>query len=423
VELREPLRQRHADAQPAAPAVIGPRTGTERLEDPRQVLAVHAEPGVPDSDGGGGSIRPLREGDRDAASRLGELDRVLQDVREDLGEPRGISADPERPIGQVRLEGQPRGFQGDPVIRDGAPDHFGEIDALSPEQDRPAGDARQVEEIVGDPGHMSHLALDDVAGLRRQVSVGIALEHVERALDGRERASDLVREDRQELILAAARLGELGFAQTQGIFHALPLLQLPFQALGQLLGPAARDLVGQVRDDQVRDSLHALHRVDGDVDRHHGAVGAKEPELALPASGIHDLGVGRLEGSGEEPVHRFPDDFVHRPLQHLGEPSITVENRPIRTRRDRPLLHLLDQNPIRSVGRLQRQDALPVRPGDDECIHPVVPDGLDQVLRLFQFLAQTLPCFLRGNVHGSLPVWVRTWATLIEHVRTPSVPE
>ncbi len=84
------------------------------------------------------------------------------------------------------------------------------------------------------------------------------------------------------------------------------------------------------------------------TETHHGAVGPNEPEFALPASGVHDLGVGRLEGSGEEPIYRFPNDFIQRTLHHLGELSIAVENRPVRPHRDRPLLHPLHENPVRS---------------------------------------------------------------------------
>ena len=56
---------------------------------------------------------------------------------------------------------------------------------------------------------MVDLALDDAADPRRDRLVRIVLEHLDGGLQRLQRVAQLVREDREELVLAAIGLGEL----------------------------------------------------------------------------------------------------------------------------------------------------------------------------------------------------------------------
>ena len=90
--------------------------------------------------------------------------------------------------------------------------------------DRAARDARDVEQVVDQPRQVQRLAVDDVA---RPLSCGLSIDAARHDLDGvadrRERIAQLVREDREELVLVpvgslqrglgARALGDLGLQQ------------------------------------------------------------------------------------------------------------------------------------------------------------------------------------------------------------------
>ena len=79
-------------------------------------------------------------------------------------------------------------------------------DGRLPELDLSLGDARDVEEVIHEPRHVAHLALDDlVLGSRGSARA----QEREGGRDRGERVAELVRQHREELVLRARRRLEL----------------------------------------------------------------------------------------------------------------------------------------------------------------------------------------------------------------------
>ena len=70
----------------------------------------------------------------------------------------------------------------------------------------PGGDVDDIEEVVHQPAEVRDLVTDRLARADRDVVVSAdAVEHADRADDGRERIAELVPQHRQELVLRAVR--------------------------------------------------------------------------------------------------------------------------------------------------------------------------------------------------------------------------
>jgi hypothetical protein len=106
------------------------------------------------------------------------------------------------------------------VARDGA-----QVEHVLRQRDHAAGHARDVEQVVEQAGHVADLAFDDGAGLAQALLAGLAgLEDLGRHADRGERIAQFVRQHRQEFVLAAVGLAQLGFggaAEHQFAFGAL----------------------------------------------------------------------------------------------------------------------------------------------------------------------------------------------------------
>ena len=108
VHLDQPLHQRQADAQPALRALQRPVHLGEHVEDAGQHLGRDADAGVPDPDHRLLAV-PL-DGEPDAPAALGVLGGVVQQVRQDLGQP-----------GQVGVQRGPAPAAARPSARGPAP--------------------------------------------------------------------------------------------------------------------------------------------------------------------------------------------------------------------------------------------------------------------------------------------------------------
>ena len=84
----------------------------------------------------------------------------------------------------------------------GRVDEAGEFEALLAQFDLPLRDARHVEQIVDDPHHVGHLAVEHLPRARRlgRVAVG-APQHLERESHRGQRISQFMRQDAEELVL------------------------------------------------------------------------------------------------------------------------------------------------------------------------------------------------------------------------------
>ena len=70
-------------------------------------------------------------------------------------------------------------------------------------------DPRDIEQVVDEPCQQRELAIADLEHPRRQRPIRRRLREVEQRAERRERVAELVREDREELVLAVIVVGEL----------------------------------------------------------------------------------------------------------------------------------------------------------------------------------------------------------------------
>jgi hypothetical protein len=95
------------------------------------------------------------------------------------------------------------------VIVDRLAHELAELDPLALELDLAARDPRDVEQVVDQPRHVRDLALDDRARVDRLLAVRLdVIEDEQAAADRAEWVAQLVREHREEIVLAAARLAQ-----------------------------------------------------------------------------------------------------------------------------------------------------------------------------------------------------------------------
>ena len=103
-----------------------------------------------------------------------------------------------------------------PARLDGARDHLTERDALQPELDLAAGDARDLQQVVDQPDHVVDLPVHDLER-RLERSLGLRQrQRLQRVANRRERIAQLVRQRGQELVLAPVGLLQRGIGALAG---------------------------------------------------------------------------------------------------------------------------------------------------------------------------------------------------------------
>ena len=81
---------------------------------------------------------------------------------------------------------------------------------LALQLDQSAVDARQVQQVVDEAGHLAHLPVDHLLGADLRRRLGREPQHGHRVLDRGERIAQLVRERGEELVLAPVLLAQHG---------------------------------------------------------------------------------------------------------------------------------------------------------------------------------------------------------------------
>lgn len=173
-----------------------------------------------------------------------------------------------------------------------AHDH-GQVHRLPLQGHQPAGDAAHVHQVVDERDHVVDLALHHFAqALDRLLVVGRALHHFECVAQRCERVAQLVREDGDELVLAAVGVlqRELGLLAHRDVVEE--------HRDQVLLGPADAERVHVVPAVQCLGPVLETNRAAGD---RHLAVGAKPVRF-----------VGRCQ---------FEHAFAHR----IGQAGLTLE--------------------------------------------------------------------------------------------------
>ena len=208
VHLHHRLDQRQADAQPVARAFQGRVHLGEHLEEVRKLLGRDADAVVPHAHD---HLRAF-VGDRqpDVAAPVGELARVVEQVADHLRQPRGVGAQIERLRRQrhrqlVVQAAVPRARR-----LDGLLDDRPELDGLLAKLELAARDAAEVEQVVDQARQLAHLTFDHPQ--RRACHLCVAVSDAQGAhgvADRGQRVAQLVRQHREELVLAAVGFGQV----------------------------------------------------------------------------------------------------------------------------------------------------------------------------------------------------------------------
>ena len=219
------LGQAPADGQAEAGAAVLARRARvglrERLEEARQALGAEADAGVAHREGEADAAvsgRRARHRQHDLAA-LGELDRVGEQVEEDLAQPRQVGADRHRDIAFEhvrRVEVLLGCAHADEIER--RLDAIAQVERMRLDVHPPGLDLREVEDVVDDREERVPAVPDrpgEVALLVRKRRVEQQPAHAD---DGVHRRADLVAHRRQERALGlvgglGCGAGELGLGE------------------------------------------------------------------------------------------------------------------------------------------------------------------------------------------------------------------
>src|SRR6185295_2259261 len=156
----------------------------EELEGASAQLLGHAHSGVAHSEDG--VVACLADAYADRPAGGGELERVSDEVRDDLLDPRFVGVDPDRI--QAALEAMGAETAGGLENGERTRHHGGQVDRAALEHDLAHHRAPGVEQIVGEPREMLHLSRDDGARLPRRFRIDPRMvEQVARVGDRAER--------------------------------------------------------------------------------------------------------------------------------------------------------------------------------------------------------------------------------------------
>ena len=152
-----------------------------------------------------------RRGDRPAGWRV--LDRVREEIVEDLFEAKPVPVHPARLVrsderDQVFVLVRRRTTRGE-----AGANHLGEVDARALDRDLSMGHARHVEEVVDEPREVRRLTVDDQLLPSRVADP--AAHRLDRHPDRREGVPELVPEHRQELLAKLDRATRLVLASSR----------------------------------------------------------------------------------------------------------------------------------------------------------------------------------------------------------------
>src|SRR5712691_5154598 len=196
-----------ADCEPEACAADLARVrrvdAKELVEHVALLLGRDTEPGIPDGDAGEAAVRLGRELYAPALGRV--LDRVREEVADDLGDPVAFSEDDQRLPREDRNE-LVHGALGRVQLYLAGED-FRQVERLERQREVPLLDALQVEEVVDQRGQTATLAVDDLeVPLPRLLVDVVTKEQLRESQHPRQRRTQLVRHRRDELGLEPLRL-------------------------------------------------------------------------------------------------------------------------------------------------------------------------------------------------------------------------
>src|SRR5882724_6237816 len=198
VELPESAHECETDAEPALRVIEPARALRGQVEHVRDQIERNADAGVGNADYR--EVLLAADANADRAARRGVLDRVRQEIRDDLVEPRRVGARPDRlgpNVDDVTLEPTHARQVAHRPLNTGR-----QVQWLTSQDDVSAGDVGDIEEIVDQPAEVGDLVANCLP--REPGDVVLTpdtVENADRADDGRERVPQLVAQHRQEFVL------------------------------------------------------------------------------------------------------------------------------------------------------------------------------------------------------------------------------
>ena len=277
--------------------------------------------------------------------------RVVDQVREHLGQPNRICVDEDRLVGHDDDQLVPLALDQRAARLDGALDHRRQPDALLAERQLAVRDTGHIEKVVEQPGHVPDLPVDHLPG-PLQLGVAQARHHedLHGVVDRGQGIPELVGQGRQELVLAA-----LDHRQLLGAL-AEPLLEEPA-------------LCDVTHDPGEIAALVQPEFAHGQVHRERRAVLAQP--LDFPAA-ADDLRPARREIVGDVAVVRAPMRLRHE------RPDVAPDDLP----------GLVSEQALGR--RVERLDGAHAVDGDDPVDH-VFHDRAGPLLGLPQAFLRLLP--------------------------------
>ena len=304
VALDDALGDGQAEAEAAVAAGDGVLDLLEGQEHLAQGRGVDADAGVDHLDDHPGALVAGPQGD--AAPLAGELDGVLHQVPERLGQPRRVGAHGGHQGREVQLQGDPLGAGVAADDLDGLADQVVDVDDLELVGHLAADGPHDVQQVVDEAGLQADVLADHLPFLAAVAGVGRVVEdRGGRQQDRVQRRAQLVAEHGQELVLGRREGLGLGVGGLGGLAGLL----LAGQGGGPvaLQPPLAVD-VGDGADPALDHAPLVAHRQAGQAEPAVGAVGqASGPALDLvqvaagqgPHPGVaddrHVLGVEGVE--------------------------------------------------------------------------------------------------------------------------------
>ena len=219
-----------------------------------------------------------------------ELGSVLQQVADHLCEACRVAVDEEQLARHRDLQLDALPAEDLSQVFAGAAHHPVELDALALQPDLAPRDARDVQQVVDESGHLLRLPVDHLTCTRRLLSGRRSpLEDVHAVPDRRERVPQLVREHGEEVVLAPVGVDESGIGRAQRLLSLLPL---------------------QGRGDLVGNRPHELHFVRGESRARPRPEGQGAEETTLGQQGMAGVGLDapRLDQRG--PAIRGVEDVL-----------------------------------------------------------------------------------------------------------------
>ncbi len=163
-------------------------------------MRLDADARVADLDGYLLALAPRAQPNPAAGRR--KLDRILEQIPEHLLQPGRIGLDHLRGILKIQVQLHVRGRQVGPANLDRAPQNAAEFDRPLLKLQLAARNARYIEEVVDQAGLELDVAGNDVQRFPRfRVELAAPLEHGRRGQHRCQRRAQLVRQDRQEVVL------------------------------------------------------------------------------------------------------------------------------------------------------------------------------------------------------------------------------